>query len=117
VVGATDNPAKFGYKIYRFLRGAGFAVYAVNPDVATVLGDKCYPTLSDLPVRPEAVDIVVPPRVGERIIRECAALGIKNVWLQPGSDGPNVVRAAEELGLNVVRACVMSEARKQGLWD
>lgn len=114
VVGATDNKEKFGYKIFKVMLEAGIEVYPVNTGVAEILGKKCYPTLRDLPIKPEAVDIVVPPKVGEKIMHECAEIGIKNVWLQPGADAPQVIHVAEELGLNVVHhACIMVEMRKK----
>lgn len=114
VVGATDNKEKFGYKIFKVMLEAGIEVYPVNTGVAEILGQKCYPTLKDLPIKPEAVDIVVPPKVGEKIMHECAEIGIKNVWLQPGADALQVIHVAEELGLNVVHhACVMVEMRKK----
>lgn len=114
VVGATDNKEKFGYKIFKVMLEAGLQVYPVNIGVQEILGQKCYPTLKDLPVKPEAVDLVVPPRVGEQIVRECAELGIKNVWLQPGADTQPVVNLAKELGLTVVdHACIMVELRNK----
>lgn len=114
VVGANENRDKFGYKIYKFMLNAGYNVYPVNPGLEQVLGHKCYASLRDLPVMPDVVDVVVPPKVGEQIMRECAELGIKHVWLQPGADGEQVVKTAEELGLNVVRACILVEARAHG---
>ncbi|MDU2065574.1 MAG: CoA-binding protein [Sporomusaceae bacterium] len=107
LVGATDNQSKFGYKIFKFMIDRGFTVYPVNPGVTEVYGHKCYGTLEELPVKPEAVDFVVPARVGEQVVRDCAKLGIQNVWLQPGADAPSVVKLAEELGLTVVTDCVM----------
>jgi len=114
VLGATDNKEKFGYKIFKILKDAGYKVYPVNPGVDSILGDKCYPTLSALPVKPDAVNFVVPPKVGEPIIAECVALGIKNVWLQPGANGDNVVNAAKKEELNVIhKSCILVELRKQ----
>lgn len=114
VVGANNNRDKFGYKIYKFMLNAGYKVYPVNPGLEEVAGNKCYPSLRDLPVKPDVVDIVVPPKVGEQVMRDCAEIGIKNVWLQPGADSEQVVKTAEDLGLNVVRACILVEARKYG---
>jgi len=115
VVGATDNPEKFGFKIFKALLDAGINVYAVNPGVNEILGQKCYPYLKDLPVKPDAVDVVVAPRIGEQIIRDCSELGINNVWLQPGADAVNVIQTAQQLGLNVVHhACIMVELKKKG---
>jgi predicted CoA-binding protein len=47
----------------------------------------------------------VRPEVGERVVEEVARKGVPEVWLNPGSDGPGVVRRAEELGLRTIRAC------------
>lgn len=115
VVGATDNKEKFGYKIFKVMLESGLEVYPINTGVTEILGKKCYPTLKDLPVKPDAVDMVVPPRVGEQILRECAELGIQNVWLQPGADTEPVIKLAKELGLTVVdHACIMVELRNKG---
>lgn len=112
VVGATNNIDKFGYKIYRALLTAGYEVYPVNPGVSEIDGAKCYAKLADLPKQPDAVDIVVPPRVGVAVIEECAALGIKKVWLQPGANSKQVAELARGLGLIVIDSgCVMAELR------
>ena len=114
VVGATDNPDKFGYKIFKLLKQAGYRVFPVNPGLKTVLGETCYPSVTALPVKPDAVNFVVPPKVGEPIVGECAALGIKNVWLQPGANADNVVAAANQAELDVIyRTCILVELRKQ----
>ena len=113
VVGATDNKEKFGYKIFKVMLEAGLEVYPINTGVSEVLGQKCYAALKDLPVKPDAVDVVVPPRVGEQIMHECAELGIQNVWLQPSAGAQQVIQVAQSLGLTVVHdACIMAELRK-----
>ncbi|MBP2639502.1 MAG: CoA-binding domain protein [Firmicutes bacterium] len=110
VVGATDNQEKFGYKIFRCMKAAGYEVYPVNPGVEEVMGEHCYPTLADLPVRPEAVDLVVNRRVGVKVVEQCAELGIENIWMQPGANAENVVALAKEKGLKVIHdACIMTE--------
>ncbi|MGC8940357.1 MAG: CoA-binding protein [Candidatus Bathyarchaeia archaeon] len=48
VVGVSRDPEKFGHQVYRGPRSAGYRVYAVNPNVSEVLGDKCYPSLEAL---------------------------------------------------------------------
>ena len=111
VVGATDNTDKFGFKIYKALKEAGYNVYPVNPGIEEILGDKCFPTLKDIPVKVDVVNVVVPPRVGEQIMKNCAELGIKNVWLQPGANAVSVVELANKLGLNVVDQCVLVDLR------
>lgn len=112
VIGATNNKEKFGYKIFKAILEAGYNVYPVNPGVSEILGHKCYEALKDLPITPDVVNVVVPPRVGEQIMKECLELGIKNVWLQPGANAASVVEIAQKSGLNVVdQECVLVELR------
>lgn len=111
VVGATDNPAKFGNRIYRDLKRKGFRVFAVNPTRSTVDGDPCYPSLADLPEAPTIVDFVVPPRRTLRGLEQCVDLGYTNVWIQPGAADPEVVAFVEAHDLTaLVDACIMVEA-------
>lgn len=115
VVGATDNKEKFGYKIFKFLQNHGCKVYPVNPGVTEIDGDKCYANLKNLPEKPGAVNVVVPPKIGQQIMHDCAEIGIKKVWLQPGADGEFVIATAKKLGLAVIHhACIMVELRKKG---
>lgn len=107
VIGATHKTEKFGYKIYKCLKDHGYEVYPVNPNVANIDGDICYPSLSDLPVVPSVVDFVIPEVAGLAAIDECIALGINTIWLQPGADKPTVLNKASEAGLHVIQDCVL----------
>lgn len=112
VLGATQKKDKFGYKIYRHMKKAGYQVYPVNPRLEVIDGDTCYASLSDLPVVPEVVDFVVPEGAGLAALDECHRLGIQWVWLQPGADTPNVLAKANELGLHVIQDCVLVQIPK-----
>ncbi|MCL6431477.1 MAG: CoA-binding protein [Anaerolineae bacterium] len=113
VVGVSADPAKFGYRIFRSLREAGYRVYGVNPNAREIDGQTIYPSLAALPERPEVVDIVVPPPVTERIVRECAELGLCRVWMQPGAESDSAIRFCQEHGIAVVYgACAMVEKRR-----
>ena len=113
VVGASRNPKKYGHQVYRNLRSAGYRVYPVNPNADEVLGDKCYPSLEDLPVKPDVVDVVVPPNVTEEVVKTCKKLGISKVWMQPGSESEEAINFCKENGIEVVYGvCVMIEGEK-----
>lgn len=110
VVGATDNPEKFGYKIYKKLKRFGYTVYPVNPRYERVDGDVCYPDLASLPEPVQCVDVVVPPKLAEHSLDAVKAAGIPNIWFQPGTYTPEIVKRAEALGLNAVfTKCVLVE--------
>ena len=102
VVGASRDPQKYGYQVYKDLKGAGYKVYPVNPNAQEILGDKCYPSLEKLPVKPDVVNVVVPPKVTERLVETCKKLGITKVWMQPGSESEKAIKFCEENGINVV---------------
>lgn len=114
VVGASRDPEKYGHQVYKDLKNAGYEVYAVNPNAEEILGDKCYPSLENLPVKPDVVDIVVPPRVTEHTVETCKKLGITKVWMQPGSESEKAIKFCEQNGIDVVYGvCVMVERIKQ----
>jgi len=107
VVGASENPEKFGCKIYKKLKSEGYTVYPVNPNYKTIDGETCYSSLSALPEKPDVVDMVVAPRHGKDVIIEAAKLGIKNIWFQPGTYNEEILGIARENNLNIVQGCVL----------
>jgi len=113
VVGVSLNPEKFGHKVFRNLRAAGYIVYGVNPGGGEIKGQRLYPSLGDLPEKPAVVDIVVPPKVTEGIVRQCAELGLGRVWMQPGSESEEAIRFCQEMRIEVVHgACAMIRKRE-----
>jgi predicted CoA-binding protein len=112
VVGASRSPAKWGYRVFRDLLDGGYRVYPVNPHAEEVLGHRAYATLAELPERPDVVECVVPPPVTEVVVRDCAALGIRRVWMQPGSESDEAVEFCRQRGIDVVAGrCVLVERR------
>lgn len=107
VVGANQDRQKYGNMIYRKLKQRGYRVYPVNPNYETVEGDKCYQNLTSLPEMPEVIDMVVSPKFGMAVIEEAAALGIKNIWLQPGAYNDELMNLIAAKGLKAIQACVL----------
>ena len=108
VVGATDNPQKNGCRIFRNLKSRGYEVYPVNQRLKEIDGVKCYSKLSDIPVKVDVVDFVVPPEVTEPILKECKNLELRRIWLQPGSESEVSITFCHENNLKVVHdVCVM----------
>jgi len=108
VVGATDNPEKYGNQIFKNLKSRGYEVYPVNPKLKELDGVKCYPSLADIPVKVDVVDFVVPPEVTEAIIKDCRQLELNRIWLQPGSESEAAIDYCRENNMKVVHdVCVM----------
>jgi len=113
VVGASNDPEKYGNRIFHNLLDAGYSVYPVNPNAKMIDGHKAYPTLGDLPESPQVVDIVVPPKITEQIIKECAELGLDRVWLQPGAESERAIQLCKENHIKVVYGlCAMVQRRE-----
>ena len=115
VIGVSKNPKKHGNKVYKELKWAGYIVYPVNPKLDIVEGDKCYASLSDLPIKPDVIDIVVPSDITEKIVKEAATLGIDKIWMQPGSESEKAIECCKKNGISALHnICIMLEnkARK-----
>ncbi|MBN2566660.1 CoA-binding protein [Candidatus Woesearchaeota archaeon] len=110
IVGASNDPAKYGNKVYRNLKHAGFSVVPVNLREREIDGDPAYPSLDACPTAPDVVVTVAPPEVTEQIVRQCARLGIGRVWMQPGSESEQAVAFCAQRGIAAVHhACIMAE--------
>ena len=107
VVGANQNPVKYGNIIYRKLKKIGYEVYPVNPIYDDIDGDKCYKNLTSLPVNPDVIDMVVTPKRSKKIVVEAKKLGINYIWLQPGTYDDELMEMIDELKLTAVQACVL----------
>jgi hypothetical protein len=108
VAGVSSHPEKIGSKIFRDLLKHGLNVQGTNPSGGEVLGRKLYKSLRDLPRVPDIVITVVPPAVTERIVDECVQMGVREIWMQPGSESDAAIQKARKYGLTVnYNACFM----------
>ena len=99
VTGVSRTPAGHGSNIvYLRLRERGYEVFAVNPSADQVEGDTCYHDLGSIPGGVGAVVIGTRPETAEATMRECAALGIKHVWMHRSMGGGSVSGAATAYG-------------------
>jgi hypothetical protein len=115
VVGVSRSKG-FGNSAARALRHAGYRVYPVNELADEIAGEPCYRSLSAIPEVVAAAVVVVPPARSADVVRECARLGIRKVWLQQGAESTEALRAAHDAGLEcVARECIMMYAQPRGI--
>ncbi|MDX2007580.1 MAG: CoA-binding protein [Meiothermus sp.] len=84
VVGVSSTKDDAANAIYRKLRAEGYRVFAVNPKATTLEGDPAYPDLKSIPIKVDGAVIVTRPEVTEKIVEQCAELGIGRVWMHRG---------------------------------
>lgn len=110
VVGASNDPEKYGNIIVKNLAGKGYTVVPVNPREETIAGLPAFPSLeAALAVGPiHIVNVVTPPKVTARVLEQAEALGLEHLWLQDGSfDDAVLAAAARAPFLTVHDACIM----------
>ncbi len=105
IVGASANRAKYGNKAVRAYLQKGYRVYPVNPKETEIEGLPTYPTISEVPVRPDLVSVYLPPALLLKALPDIASKGCDELWLNPGTESDDVVALAGRLGLNVIQAC------------
>jgi len=102
IVGVSDNPEKWGRKIFDSLKAKKRDVFAINPKHKSINGNKCYPNIDSLPKKPKLVITVTPPKVTLNILKQCKEQMIEKIWVQPGSDSIETREFAKSSSLNVV---------------
>lgn len=117
IVGASANPARASYFVTTYLLSAtGYDLYLVNPRETEILGRPVYPSLADLPVVPDLVDVFRRHDDLPGVLDETLAVGAQTLWLQLDSWHEDIARRAEAAGLTVVmdRCVKIEHARFHG---
>lgn len=102
VVGLSPQPDRPSHQVARYLQEHGYRIVPVRPGCAEILGEKCYPTLKDVPFPVEAVDIFRNVEAIPGVVDEAIAHGAKAVWMQLGLAEPESAARARDAGLLVV---------------
>ncbi len=112
VVGLSDNPAKPSHYVPAYMQQHGYRILPVNPGVESVLGERAYGSLADLPEKPDVVNVFRLPKYIPEIVDQMLSLGFKNLWVQQGIVNEAAAAKAETGGIQVVMdRCIMVDHR------
>jgi uncharacterized protein len=116
IVGLSNNELRASYFVGYYLKRHGYRVIPVNPRESEILGEKCYPSLLDLPVPVDIVNVFRAPDALPDIAREAVAIHAGTLWCQFGVINEEGSRIAEDGGLTVVvdRCLKVEHARYVG---
>jgi predicted CoA-binding protein len=119
IVGASANPQRPSYFVFRYLRTHGFDVRPVNPAYKEVDGLKSYASLAQYAEEngpPDIVDVFRKPEATPQIARDAVSVGAKAIWFQYGVINQEAIRIADDAGLDVVvdRCMKVEHARFAG---
>jgi predicted CoA-binding protein len=116
VVGASSNPDRASYAIMQRLQRAGYTVVPVNPKESEVLGARAYPSLADIPVPVDIVNVFRRSEDTPGIADEAVAIGAKVIWLQSGISSEEAAVRARAGGLTAVMdMCIATEHAYLGI--
>jgi hypothetical protein len=115
VVGLSPSAGRPSHGVAHYLQEQGYRIIPVNPNEQQILGETCYPTLSDIPVAVDIVDVFRRSEYVPAIAEEAVQIGAKTLWLQFDVISPEGEATAERGGLRVVvDRCLKVEHARYG---
>jgi predicted CoA-binding protein len=114
VVGLSSNPGRASNGVAGYMKKQGYKIIPVNPREEEVLGEKSYPSLADVPVKIDLVDVFRRSEEAGAVVDEAIKVGAKAVWLQEGVIDQEAAKRAHDAGLLVVmdRCWLKDHARR-----
>jgi predicted CoA-binding protein len=116
IVGLSSNELRASHFVGYYLKRHGYTVIPVNPRETEILGEASYPTLGDVPVPVDVVNVFRAPDALPEIARESVSIGASALWCQFGVINEEGSRIAVDGGLDVVvdRCLKIEHARYDG---
>jgi len=110
VVGLSDNPARTSYRVSAYMQSQGYRIIPVNPAISEALGEKAYPTLSEVPEKVDIVNVFRRSEYVPEVVDEAIRLGVPAIWMQEGVVHEEAAEKARQAGTFVVmNRCILKE--------
>jgi uncharacterized protein len=108
LVGASRNPKKFGYAVFKELKEKGMKIVPVNPVADEILGEKSYPNVKMLPSEIQSIIVVTKKDQTASVIRDAKEKGIKQIWIQQMADSREAMDELKDSGINWISGeCIL----------
>lgn len=105
IIGAVSNRNRYSNKAVRAYKSRGYVVFPISVRNQVVEGLKAYRSIADVPGKVDAASLYVNPKVGIELLDDIAKKGVKLLFVNPGAESDELMKRAEELGLNPILAC------------
>jgi predicted CoA-binding protein len=110
VVGLSNKPLRPSHGVALYMQQQGYRIIPVNPNIQSVLGEKAYPSLKDVPEKIDVVNIFRRPEFVPEVVDQAIALGVPAVWMQEGVVYEPAAARARQAGIFVVMdRCILKE--------
>lgn len=115
-VGASRDSKKFGNQVIKQLLKLDYQIIPVHRTASSIEELPCVKSIQDLPNDFHAVCLVVPKQQTDVLLREAIEKGIKNIWIQQFSEGPETFSIAKESGANIITGrCIFMYTQPNGI--
>ena len=113
VVGLSDSPMRVSYGVSEYMQSQGYRIIPVNPEITESLGEKAYPTLSEVPEKIDIVSVFRRPEFVPEVVDDAVRLGVPAIWMQEGVVHEAAAEKARQAGIFVVMdRCILKEHRR-----
>jgi uncharacterized protein len=107
ILGASPKPDRYAYQALQLLREYGHRTLPVNPAFDEILGEKCYPRISDAPGPIDTVTLFFGESRSNPLIDEIVSAKPRRIIMNPGAENSALAAKAEEAGIEVVEGCTL----------
>jgi predicted CoA-binding protein len=107
VLGASPKPDRYAYQALQLLQQYGHRTLPVNPAFDRILGEKCYPRISDAPGPIDTVTLYLGESRSSSLIDEIISAKPRRIIINPGAENSALAAKAEEAGIEVVEGCTL----------
>ncbi len=112
VVGLSNKPLRPSHGVSLYMQQQGYRIIPVNPNIQSVLGEKAYPSLKDVPEKIDVVNIFRRPEFVPEVVDQAIALKVPAVWMQEDVIHEGAAEKARQAGIVVVMdRCILKEHR------
>ncbi len=113
IVGASNEMLKYGYELVCVFKDCGYKIFPINPKYNEIEGIKCYPSLKELPEKPQVVLTALAPKNTLNVVPAVKEIGVDTIWFPPNCFDKSAIGKAEQLKLNYVsNVCPIGILRK-----
>jgi len=106
MAGVSRHWKDFSRLVYREFQRRGYDMVPVHPEAEEIEGSQCFRTMQEIDPPVDGVLLMTKPSVTEAVVRDCAAAGVRRVWMYrgagPGAVSPAAVGFCEESGIEVI---------------
>ena len=107
ILGASPKPDRYAYKAFELLREYGHRPLPINPAFDEILGEKCYPKISEAPGPIDTVTLYLGQERSNPLIDEIVNAKPRRIIMNPGAENSALAAKAEEAGIEVVEGCTL----------